>query len=144
MKRPCLFIAALLALTGCGPDKTDIARSEVNQLAEKWDGGLKFAAEGNDPWGQPYMAKVEKDDVYYHLTVRSNGPDKLPFTTDDIVATRSHKHTAISEAIAPAVEKLGDALGKGLGRGGVAGVKEGVTGKKPEEKKADAKDGKKN
>jgi hypothetical protein len=60
MKRPCLFFAALLALTGCGPDKTDIARSEVNQLAEKWDGGPKFTAEGNDPWGQPYTAKVER------------------------------------------------------------------------------------
>jgi hypothetical protein len=45
----------------------------------------------------------------------------------------------VSEAAAPAVEKLGAALGKGLGRGGVAGVKEGLTGKKPDEKKGDAK-----
>ena len=57
-----------------------------------------------------------------------------------MVATKSHKHTALSDAAAPAVEKLGAALGKGLGRGGVAGVKEGLTGKKPDEKKEGKKD----
>jgi hypothetical protein len=46
--------------------------------------------------------------------------------------------------MAPAVEKLGGALGKGLGQGGVAGIKEGLTGKKPDDKKGDGKDGKKN
>ncbi len=134
MTRPLLLAAALVTLAGCGPDKTDIARSEANVLAEKWDGGPNFTPEGNDPWGTPYTAKVEKDPLYYHLTVRSNGPDKLPYTTDDIVATRSHKHTAVGEAAGPAVEKLGEALGKGLGRGGVNGVKEGVTGKKADDK----------
>jgi hypothetical protein len=146
MKR-LLPIAALLALSGCGPAKRDIAQSEVQQLADTWDGGPNFAAAGTDPWGEPYAAQIEKDASFYYLTVRSSGPDRLPKTRDDIVATRSHKHTPISEAIAPAVEKLGDALGKGLGRGGVSGVKEGLIGKKPDDKKGDgkeAKDGKKN
>jgi hypothetical protein len=138
MKR-ILLIAALVGLTGCGPDKRDIAQSQVEQLADKWDGGPAFTAEGTDPWGEPYTAQVEKGETHYYLTVRSNGPDRLPKTRDDVVATKSHKHTAVSDAAAPAVEKLGAALGKGLGRGGVAGVKEGLTGKKPEEKKGEAK-----
>jgi hypothetical protein len=139
MNRNLLTAAILIALTGCGPDKADIALSQVNQLAETWDGGPNFTAEGNDPWGQPITAKIEKDAAYYHLTVRSNGPDKLPFTSDDIVAKRSYKHTALSEAAAPAVERIGEAIGKGLGRGGAAGVKEGITGKKSDDKKGDAK-----
>ena len=142
MKR-FLLIAALVGLTGCGPDKRDVAQSQVEQLADKWDGGPAFTPEGTDPWGEPYTAEVEKDASFYYLTVRSSGPDKLPKTRDDVVATKSHKHTPVSQAVAPAVEKLGEALGKGLGRGGVAGVKEGLTGKKPEEKKGEAKEGKK-
>jgi hypothetical protein len=141
MKR-ILISVALVALAGCGPDKADIARSEANVLAEKWDGGPTFTPEGNDPWGTPYSAKVEKDPLYYHLTVRSNGPDKLPFSGDDIIATRSHKHTTVAEAIGPTVEKVGDALGKGLGRGGAAGIKEGITGKKPDDKKDDGENAK--
>jgi hypothetical protein len=133
-----LFAAALLvSLTGCGPDKRSVAESEVHRQADTWDGGPKFTAEGTDPWGEPYTAQVEKDASFYYLTVRSNGPDRLPKTRDDVVATKSHKHTPVSQAVAPAVEKLGEALGKGLGRGGVAGVKEGLTGKKPEPKKDD-------
>jgi hypothetical protein len=134
MKRFLYVVLAFVALTGCGPSKTEIARSQVNELADTWDGGAKFTPEGTDPWGEPYAAKVEKGDAYYVLTVRSNGPDRLPQSGDDIVAMRMHKHTPLSEAAAPAVEKLGAALGKGLGRGGVAGVKEGLTGKKPDEK----------
>jgi hypothetical protein len=135
-----LIAVAVIALAGCGPDKTDIARSQANVLAEKWDGGPNFAAEGTDPWGTPYSAKVEKDPLYYHLTVRSNGPDKLPFTGDDIIATRSHKYTTVAGAAGPTVEKLGDALGRGLGHGGVSGIKEGLTGKKPDDKKGDGRD----
>jgi hypothetical protein len=139
MKRLLLIAATLIGLTGCEDDKRPLAQSQVNQLAETWDGGPKFTAEGTDPWGQAYTAKVEKDETHYHLTVRSNGPDKLPFTGDDIVATRSHKHTAVSEVMAPAIERVGEAIGKGLGRGGAAGVKEGITGKKAEPKKDDKK-----
>jgi hypothetical protein len=139
MRRFLYISLPLLLLTGCGPNKTSVARSEVNQLADSWDGGAAFTPEGTDPWGQPYTAKVDKGDAYYILNVRSNGPDRLPQSGDDIVATRLHKHTPVSEAAAPAVEKLGAGLGKGLGRGGVVGVKEGLTGKKTDEKKADAK-----
>jgi hypothetical protein len=134
MKRFLCIALPLLLLTGCGPSKTAIARSEVNQLADAWDGGATFAPEGNDPWGTPYTAHVDKNDAFYVLTVRSNGPDKLPQSGDDIVEVRLRKHTRVRDAAAPAVEKLGAALGKGLGRGGVAGVREGVTGKKADEK----------
>jgi hypothetical protein len=135
-----LFLLPFLAvLTGCGPDKREIAQSQVNQLAETWDGGPTFTPEGSDPWGSPITAKVEKGDALYHLTVRSNGPDKLPFTGDDVVARRSHKHTPLGEAAAPAVEKVTEALGKGLGRGGVAGIREGITGKKADPKKGEEK-----
>jgi hypothetical protein len=139
MKRLFLIAATMAALTGCGPDKRSIAESQVNQLADKWDGGPNFTPEGSDPWGEPYTAKVEKGDVYYRLKVRSHGPDRLPQTKDDIVADRHHKHTPPSEAAAPAMEKLSEAVGKGLGRGGVAGVREGITGKKPEAKKGEEK-----
>ena len=139
MRRLLLIAAAFAGLTGCGPDKKDIALSQVNQMADTWDGRAKFTPEGTDPWGETYTAKVEKDDIHFHLTVRSNGPDRLPQTGDDIVARRSHKHTPLSQLAAPVVEKLGEALGKGLGRGGAAGVKEGLTGKKPDEKKDGAK-----
>ena len=139
MKRLLLIATALVGISGCGPDKRDVAQSQVQLLADTWDGTDKFTAEGTDPWGEPYTAQVEKDDAFYYLTVRSNGPDRLPKTRDDVVATRSKKHTPISKAIAPAVERVGEALGKGLGRGGVAGVKEGITGKKAEEKKEEGK-----
>lgn len=135
MKRLLLIAAGLAALTGCGPSNRDVAQSQVEQLADTWDGGPNFTASGTDPWGEPYAARVETDASFHYLTVRSHGPDKLPKTRDDIVATRSKKHTPISTAIAPAVEKVGEALGKGLGRGGVAGVREGVSGKKTEGKK---------
>jgi hypothetical protein len=130
---------AIVGITGCGPDKRDVAQSQVEQLADSWDGTDKFTPAGNDPWGEPYTAQVEKDDAFYYLTVRSSGADRLPKTRDDVVATRSRKHTPISKAVAPAVERIGEALGKGLGRGGVTGVKEGITGKKAEEKKEEGK-----
>jgi len=135
MKRFVILALPLAALIGCGPSKADIAQSQVNQLAESWDGGEKFTPEGTDPWGEPYSAKVEKGDVNYTLTVRSNGPDKLPFTKDDITVKRSVQHTPVSKAIAPGVERIGEAVGKGLGRGGVSGIREGITGKKSGEKK---------
>jgi hypothetical protein len=135
MKRSLFLVLPLAALIGCGPSKADIAQSQVNQLAESWDGTEKFTPEGTDPWGQPYTSKVEKGDVNYNLTVRSNGPDKLPFTHDDITGKRSVQHTPISKVIAPGVERIGEAVGKGLGRGGVSGIKEGLTGKKAGEKK---------
>jgi hypothetical protein len=141
VKRHLLIAATLAGLSGCGPDKRSVAESALNQQADTWDGGPNFTPQGTDPWGQPYTAKVEKGDTHYYLTVRSSGPDKMPQTRDDVVATRSHKHTNLSDAAAPAVEKIGEALGKGLGRGGVAGIKEGLTGKKPDEKKADEKKG---
>ena len=75
MKRLLCLALAVVGLTGCGPSKSDVAQSQVNQLAESWDGSEKFTPEGTDPWGEPYTAKVEKGDVYNHLTVRSNGPD---------------------------------------------------------------------
>lgn len=138
MKR-FLYLLPLAALTGCGPSKADIAQSQINQLAESWDGGEKFTPDGNDPWGQAYTAKVETGDVYRTLTVRCNGPDKLPFTPDDITTTRTVKHASISKAVAPAIERIGEAIGKGLGRGGVSGVREGVIGKKADEKKDEGK-----
>jgi hypothetical protein len=139
MKRFLYLVLPVAALAGCGPNKADIAQSQVHQLVESWDGGDKFTPDGTDPWGEPFAAKVETGDVYRTLTVRSNGPDKLPFTKDDITATRSVKHTPVSQAVAPAVERISEALGKGLGRGGVSGVKEGVTGKKADEKKDEGK-----
>ena len=141
MKRLLLILPALALLTGCGPDKRDVAQSQVNQMAETWDGGPTFTPEGSDPWGTAITAKVEKGPVNYNLTVRSNGPDKLPFTGDDITAQRSHKHSTVGEAAAGSVEKLSEATGKGLGRGAIVGIREGITGKKPEEKKADPKKG---
>lgn len=137
MKRLFPIAAIVVSLTGCGPDKRSVAESEVHLMADKWDGGPNFAAEGTDPWGEPYTATVEKDAAFYYLTVRSSGPDRLPKTRDDIVATKSHKHTDISKAVAPAVERVGEALGKGLGRGGVAGIKEGITGRKDGDPKKD-------
>jgi hypothetical protein len=141
MKRLFLAAGLLAAVSGCGPDDRSVAESEVHRQADKWDGGPNFTAEGTDPWGQPYSAQIEKDEAFYYLTVRSNGPDGLPKTRDDIVATKSHKHTPISKAVAPAIERAGEALGKGLGRGGVAGIKEGLTGKKDGDQKEEPKKG---
>ena len=143
MKRLLLILPALSLLTGCGPDKRDVAQSQVNQLAESWDGGPNFTPEGSDPWGDAITAKVEKGSVNYTLTVRSNGPDKLPFTGDDITARRSHQHTSVGEAAAGSVEKLSEAVGKGVGRGGVSGIREGIAGKKLEEKTDPKKGGEK-
>jgi hypothetical protein len=140
MKRFLILGVALAALTGCGPDKSEVARSELNQLADKWDGAEKFAAEGNDPWGQAYTAQVDKGAAYYTLTLRSNGPDKLPQNRDDVVVTRMHKHTPLGEAAAPAVEKIGEAAGKGVGRGAISGIREGLFGKKGDKQAEEKKD----
>ena len=140
MKRFLVLGLALATLTGCGPDKSEVARSQLNQQADRWDGGEKFAAEGTDPWGQPYTASVEKGSVYYTLTVRSNGPDKLPQNTDDVTVTRLKKHTAIGDAAAGSVEKLGEAGARGIGRGGIEGLREGLFGKKGDKKAEGKKD----
>jgi len=141
VKRLLLIAVTLVGLTGSGPDKRTVAECELNQQADTWDGGPNFTPQGTDPWGQAYMAKVEKGETHYYLTVRSSGPDKLPQTRDDVVATRSHKHTNYSDAAAGGVEKIGEALGKGLGRGSASGIREGITGKKSEDKKGDEKKG---
>jgi hypothetical protein len=138
MSRFLVLAFALATLTGCGPDKREVTRSQLNQLADTWDGTDKFTADGTDPWGEPYTARVDKGPVNYTLTVRSNGPDKLPQNTDDIIVTRSKKHTAIGDAAGPAVEKLGEAAGRGVGRGGVEGIREGLFGKKKDADKKDA------
>ena len=140
MKRVLVLGLALAALTGCGPDRREVARSQLNQLADKWDGGEKFAAEGTDPWGQPYTASVDKGSVYYTLTVRSNGPDRLPQNSDDVTVTRTKKHTPIGDAAAKSVEKLGEAGARGIGRGGIEGIREGLFGKRADKKDEGKKD----
>lgn len=129
------FALALVALTGCGPNRRDLAESQVNQVADTWDGGDGFAVQGTDPWSEPLTAKVEKGDVNFKLTVRSNGPDRLPQTRDDLVATRHKKHTPIGEVAGKGAEPIA----AGAARGMVAGLREGLSGKKADDKKDAAK-----
>lgn len=79
------LICLVLLAAGCtGPSKYTVAKSQVESLAENWD----ITAKATDPWDHDIIIKVTKRSNQKYLEVRSCGPDGLPFTDDDIVATR--------------------------------------------------------
>lgn len=138
LARIVLFVVAFawaMALIGCAPDLRPNAKSQVNLLADKWDGTGEYKIEESDPWGRPIAAKVTKGDMYYTLTVRSSGPDGLAYTDDDLIATRDKKHTNASKVVGGFFEEAA----KGKVKGTIEGVKEGVSGGKKEDKPKEEK-----
>ncbi len=135
LARTVVFVVALawalVLICGCSPDLRPNAKSQINLLADKWDGDPDFKIEENDPWGRPITTKVTKGDMYYSLTVRSAGPDGLPYTDDDLITVRDKKHTAASKIVGGFFEESA----KGKVKGTIEGVKEGISGPKPEKTK---------
>ncbi len=89
----CLLLGfALTFVTGCA-DHKETARSQVETTVRKDFNDANFPVGGKledkDPWQHQLTWSVDKKYSSDVLTVRSNGPDGLPFTRDDIVATRS-------------------------------------------------------
>jgi hypothetical protein len=125
-----LLGAAFQLSGGCGPTRADIAKSRTRELAEMWDGSLEYEIDEMDPWGRSYKTKIEKGPVNYHLEIRSCGYDGLPYTKDDITATKVVNHTAFSKAVGQGLENIGEGAGRGTARGIVEGVREGKSGKK--------------
>jgi hypothetical protein len=121
----------LLSLVGCGPSKLDIATSQVNVVARKEFNEQNFQDGGKtgelDPWGHEITWVMSKGLWDYNLEVRSNGPDGLPYTKDDIVVN-------VSLHIPRSGEKNAEALLRGLSRGLVRGAKEGLLGEEKEKK----------
>lgn len=120
-----ITIISLIFLAGCGPSKTDQATSQVRRLAAEWSPDEPFPAE-TDPWNHLVTGSVQEGAVYRTITTRSNGPDGLPYTGDDIVASSRTKHTSVSEAGGKALENLGEGAARGSARGLVRGLKEGL------------------
>ncbi len=138
-----IAVLTLVLLVGCGESEAQRrarleeekrvaiqkATSDLNVLADTWDGTEKFDTHGQtDPWGSPYVADIDKGTLHFGLVVRSGGPDRLPKNRDDIIVYRSKRHgeTTINKE----VERFGESATKGMSRGAVTGIKEGIFGKK--------------
>ncbi len=121
-----IIVFAAIVLTGCGPSKHDKAQSQVETIARKEFNDQNFRNEGAtgeiDPWGKEIKWSLSKGMLDYTLEIRSNGPDRLPYTHDDVMA-KSSWH------IPKSGEKNAEAFSRGLGRGFVEGIKDGISGK---------------
>src|SRR5262245_46747941 len=141
MRNAILFTLAL-CICGCGEStesKRNRATSQVNVAADKLseqvgeDGWFIRVKELDevDPWNNKLTVKYERHGARETLTVRSNGPDGLPLTSDDIAA-RLHLDSekvlaAQSKLLQKTVEGYSKAISSGLTRGVVDVVKESVT-----------------
>jgi hypothetical protein len=127
MKRLILAVA-LFALVGCGPTLYELKQrttSDLNVIAQEWDGkanppDLKGRL---DPWGNQYQAAVTKEKLNYKLSVRSPGPDRLPYNSDDLVVTRQAAHGETTQNLEN--EGFFYSISKGI----FGGARDGVTGK---------------
>jgi hypothetical protein len=136
------MIGLVLAATSCGESlesKRNRATSQVNVLAEKLsekvnaDGMFDRVGEVEDvdPWDNRLVVKYDRKGPRETLTVRSNGPDGLPLTRDDIAA-RFHLDSdqareARSKETQKSVEGVSRAFSKGLTRGVFDAVKEAAS-----------------
>lgn len=139
--RRALLLAFTLCLCGCGEStesKRNRATSQVNVAADKLseqvgeDGWFIRVKELDevDPWDNKLTVKYERHGARETLTVRSNGPDGLPLTADDIAA-RFHLDSekvlaARSQQLQKTVEGYSKAISGGLTRGVVDVVKESM------------------
>ena len=128
MKRllPITMVCLMLVLltSGCGPSQHDKAKSQVGVAVHLEFNERNFPNGGKlsekDPWGHELIWVLEKGVFYYTVTVRSCGPDGLPFTDDDIIAKRDFSIAEISG------EGLSERFARGLTRGWVKGIREGL------------------
>ncbi len=106
-------------------DDMDKARSQANSLARKEFNEKNFPNGGGlgdkDPWGNEFTWRMDKGPWNYGLYVRSNGPDGLPFTADDIEAK-----VLIPIAKGADDEGVSERFIRGLTRGAVKGIKQGL------------------
>jgi hypothetical protein len=135
----------LLALAfGCGPDKIEVAKSQVGAAAERLDaqvaetGGYIRPGNGNevdlsedlDPWGLPLKATYTSGGMTESLKVRSAGPDGRFFNADDIVEQRTKMTMAgVGTGLKKNVEEFTEKGARGLSRGLIQGVKDQLAGK---------------
>jgi hypothetical protein len=93
----------------------------------------------NDPWGRPLSVTYAQGGFAETLTVRSAGPDGVPFTQDDILAHRSVVNLkGIGKGARDHVEEFAQNGARGLTKGVAEGIKESV-----QEVLADKKTGRK-
>jgi hypothetical protein len=107
MKKYFLALAVVVFI-GCDTCQVKIKKSTslVESLAEKWEQGDDSVLEKThfDAWSNKIVFKVDERENTTYLEVKSNGPDGLPFTSDDIKAMRSRKKKTITQ--------IEDAVGK--------------------------------
>lgn len=108
-------------------ESRDRTVSELNSLAQEWDGKEKPPeTKGRaDKWGTPFNAVVTKETLNYKLTVRSAGPDRQMFNTDDIIVYRQVSHGQSSQNLEN--EKYFHSIFQGIW----GGSRDGITGKEP-------------
>jgi hypothetical protein len=133
MMKPRIGLLFAVLMAGCGPSAAELREQTVSLLnteADRWDGGKNFATTAVDAYGHPLTSTVTKTTFHYVLEIRSNGPDALPKNSDDIVVTRSKRHTetSLTEQAAKAVESVSSGAASGI----IQGIKKelGSGGKK--------------
>lgn len=126
-------LLVLMFLSGCGPSNTVKTRSQVEVLIRKWDKTEnvpwtdKTGGTGEvDAWNNPITWELTTTSTYRTLTVRSNGSDGLPYTTDDIYKTDRVYCGPPSVPLEKRVENLSEAVSRGFSRGTVGGAREGL------------------
>jgi hypothetical protein len=133
MIRLGLFLFTIfLSVAGCGPSKRAVTQSRVETLAREWgETKVRFLERGRtserDAWDNAISWERTTGVGSCLLVVRSNGPDGLPYTRDDVVARHCHP---IPGELTRNLRAGSEAMGHGGARGVVKGVKEGLKTKK--------------
>lgn len=101
MKRGTLLMTSLFFLAGCN-DPSDVARAQVREVVERLavspapEDVLAGYPDGvmpdRDPWGKELLLTLVRDGQTEVFQVRSGGPDRWPYTDDDVVERRPLAH----------------------------------------------------
>ncbi len=136
-KMSVVFLLIFLVF-GCGESeksKKNRALSQVGQIADRLsqsigdDGYFKReSVDEVDPWGEQIWVRYHKVDAREYLTVTSNGPDRLPFTRDDIGVVYQLESDKVREEISrrrkEGVDIYSQKLTHGLTKGILDALKE--------------------
>lgn len=142
-------VCALLIVTGLvgcgGPSNDTKCQSQLGVLAHQEFSETTFKDGGgtgqNDPWGNEITWELYKGWSTYKLTVRSNGPDGLPYTYDDMHAYGNY--AIPKKSVDPEAETMSERFTRGITRGAIKGIKQGVMGDpKPKDDSKSKDDGK--
>jgi hypothetical protein len=128
----------VLALAGCGTDNSaERATAQVQRIADDLDRrttetGVYIRVDDDefketDPWKTRIQVAYSQGGVAETVEVRSAGPDREFYTSDDIVAARMVANLkGIGEGIRKNAEETAANVAKGVVKGTVEGAKESI------------------